>query len=173
MGGIQEWREVRMKNIVIGAALALGFALIPACSGRETMPAAHPTPQDQARGYGEQPEEQVAGAVESLESEEESGGSFATMVDMLQGRVAGLQIAEGVSGEITVRIRGDQSVYFNQPPLLVVNGVPVPAYSFSSTLRTMNPRDVRSIQVLKDVGSTAIYGSRGAHGVILISLKRR
>ena len=162
-----------MKNVVLGAALTLGVALIPACGGKTTMPAAQPTPQDQARGYGEQPDEQVTGAVGSLESEEESGGSFATMVDMLRGRVAGLQIAEDVNGEISVRIRGDQSIYFNQEPLLVVNGVPVPPYSFSSTLRTMNPRDVRSIQVLKDVGSTAFYGSRGTHGVILISLKRR
>ncbi len=108
----------------------------------------------------------------SLESEEESGGHFATMVDMLRGRVAGLQIGESPSGEITIRIRGDQSLYFNKEPLLVVDGVPVPPYSFSSTLRSMNPRDVRSIRVLKDVGSTAAYGSRGAHGVILISLKR-
>ena len=162
-----------MKNVVIGAALALGFALIPACGGTATMPDAQPTPQDQAdRGYGEPPEDQVAGAVASLKSEEESGGHFATMVDMLRGRVAGLQIGESPSGEITVRIRGDQSLYFNKEPLLVVNGVPVPPYSFSTTLRTMNPQDVQSIQVLKDVGSTAIYGSRGAHGVILISLKR-
>lgn len=162
-----------MKNVVIGAALALGFALIPACGGMATTPNAQPTPQDQAdRGYGEQPDEHVAGAVASLESEEESGGHFATMVDMLRGRVAGLQIDEGPSGDITIRIRGDSSIYANEEPLLVVDGVPVPRFSFSSTLRAMDPRDVRSIRVLKDVGSTAIYGSRGAHGVILISLKR-
>jgi TonB-dependent SusC/RagA subfamily outer membrane receptor len=95
------------------------------------------------------------------------------MVDMLRGRVAGLQVWEDGNGEITVRIRGDQSVLFNQSPLLVVDGVSVPSYSFSSTLRSMNPRDVRSIRVLKDAGSTSMYGSRGAHGVILISLKRR
>jgi iron complex outermembrane receptor protein len=160
-----------MKNVVIGTALALGFALIPSCGGKTTMPATHPTPQDQAgKGYGDQPDEQVAGAVGSLEAE--SGGSFATMVDMLRGRVAGLQISEGPSGEITMRIRGDSSIYANQEPLLVVNGIPVPPYSFSSTLRTMDPQDVLSIRVLKDAGSTAAYGSRGAHGVILISLKR-
>ena len=138
------------------------------------MPGVQPTPEDQApRGYGEQPAEQVAGAVARLESEEESGGSFATMVDMLRGRVPGLEIGEDVNGNISIRIRGDQSLLFNTPPLLVVDGVPVPAYGFSSTLRSMNPRDVRSIQVLKDAGSTSSYGSRGAHGVILISLKRR
>ena len=108
-----------------------------------------------------------------LESAEESGGSFATMVDMLRGRVPGLEIGEGVNGNISIRIRGDQSINYNASPLLVVDGVPIPAYSFSSTLRSMSPQDVRSIQVLKDAGSTSSYGSRGAHGVILISLKRR
>jgi TonB-dependent SusC/RagA subfamily outer membrane receptor len=163
-----------MKTAIKGAALVLGLALLQACAGGATMPSAQPTPEDQApRGYGEQPEEQVAGAVSSLESEEESGGSFATMVDMLRGRVPGLQITETASGDISIKIRGDQSVYFNAEPLLVVDGVSVPAYSFSSTLRAMDPRDVRSIRVLKDAGSTSSYGSRGAHGVILITLKRR
>ena len=162
-----------MKNVVIGAALALGFVLIPACGGMATTPNAQPTAQDQrGRGYGDPTDEQVAGAVASLGSEEESGGHFANMVDMLRGRVAGLQIAEGPTGNISIRIRGDSSIYANEEPLLVVDGVPVPRYSFSSTLRAMDPRDVRSILVLKDAGSTSAYGSRGAHGVILISLKR-
>ncbi len=163
-----------MRTAVKGAALALGFALIQACAGKATMPGAQPTPQDRAGGGdGEQPAEQFAGAAGTLESEEESGGHFATMVDMLRGRVPGLQIAESPSGEISIRIRGVQSINFNGHPLLVVDGVSVPTYGFSSTLRAMDPRDVRSIRVLKDVGSTSSYGTRGAHGVILISLKRR
>jgi TonB-dependent SusC/RagA subfamily outer membrane receptor len=163
-----------MKTAVTRAALALGLVLLQACGGRATMPTAQPMAPDQTpRGYGEQPENEVAGAVSSLESEEESGGHFATMVDMLRGRVPGLQISETAGGDISIRIRGDQSIYFNKEPLLVVDGVSIPPYSFSSTLRTMNPRDVRSIRVLKDAGSTSSYGSRGAHGVILISLKRR
>lgn len=163
-----------MKTPVKGAALALGVLLIHACAGRRPDPGAEPTPQDRpARGVAEQPAEKVAGAVETVQSEEESGGHFATMVDMLRGRVAGLQISEAANGDINIRIRGNQSILFNEEPLLVVDGVPVPRYSFSSTLRTMDPRDVQSIRVLKDAGSTAGYGSRGAHGVILISLKRR
>lgn len=138
------------------------------------MPGAEPQPLEGARpAYEGQPLEEVAGASTSLESEEESAGSFATMVDMLRGRVPGLQISESPNGEISVRIRGDQSLYFNAEPLLVVDGVSVPPYAFSSTLRAMDPRDVRNIQVLKDAGSTSSYGIRGAHGVILISLKRR
>jgi len=163
-----------MKTAVKGAALALGFALIQACGGKATTPNAQPTPRDQTgRGYGEQPEEKIAGAVATVGSEEESGGTYTTMVDMLRGRVAGLEIGEAANGEITIRIRGNQSLYFNKEPLLVVDGVSVPPFSFSNTLRTMDPRDVESIQVLKDAGSTSGYGSRGAHGVILIRLKRR
>ncbi len=163
-----------MKTAVGGAPLVLGLVLIQACGGTAAVPSTGSFPQDQVpRGYGEQPADQVAGAVASLESEEESGGSFATMVEMLRGRVPGLQITESPSGQISIRIRGDQSVYFNQEPLLVVDGASVPPYSFSAALRAMDPRDVQSIRVLKDVGSTSSYGSRGAHGVILISLKRR
>ena len=172
--GIQERKEVRMKTAEKCAGLVLGLFLIQACGGGGSMPGSQPTPRDQGgTGYGEQPPEQVAGAVSSLGSEEEDGGSFATMVDMLRGRVPGLVVGENANGDISVRIRGDQSILFNDQPLLVVDGVAVPTYSFSSTLRAMDPRDVRSIQVLKDAGSTSFYGSRGAHGVILIRLKRR
>jgi TonB-dependent SusC/RagA subfamily outer membrane receptor len=169
--GIQERKEVRMKTAEKCAGLVLGLFLIQACGGGGSMPGSQPTPRDQGvAGYGEQPSEQVAGAVASLGSEEEDGGSFATMADMLRGRVPGLEVGESANGDISVRIRGDQSI---QQPLLVVDGVAIPTYSFSSTLRSMDPRDVVSIQVLKDAGSTSFYGSRGAHGVILIRLKRR
>lgn len=174
MSGMQGWREALMKTAVVGSALALVLTLMLACAGTATMPDVQPIPQDRTqRGAGEQPDDEIAGAVETLDSEDESGGHFATMADMLRGRVAGLQVTEDLNGEISVRIRGDQSLYFNQPPLLVVDGVPVPTYSFSSTLRSMDPGSVASIRVLKDAGSTSFYGVRGAHGVILIRLKRR
>jgi TonB-dependent SusC/RagA subfamily outer membrane receptor len=159
-----------MKTAVTGAVLLFGIPFTQACGGKAAGPPTEPSPRNQVeRGL---PQEEVAGAVSTLTSEEESGGHFATMVDMLRGRVPGLQVSEGASGEITVRIRGDQSILFNGPPLLVVDGVPVPPYAFSSTLRTMNPAEVQSIRVLKDTGSTSAYGTRGAHGVILIRLKR-
>ena len=163
-----------MKSPTKGAALALVFVLFQACGSRATFPSGRGAPEPEPKaGYGDQPAEKVAGAVSSLGSEEESGGTFATMVEMLRGRVPGLQIWEDPNGEISVRIRGNQSILFDNSPLLVVDGVTVPSYSFSSTLRSMDPRDVRNVQVLKDAGSTSMYGSRGAHGVILISLKRR
>lgn len=163
-----------MKRAAMWAGTGVVFFLAQACGGGGATAGTGLQPPDGARkGAGEQAPEQMAGASTSLESEAESGGSFATMVDMLRGRVPGLQITEGPGGEINARIRGDQSLYFNAAPLLVVDGVSVPPYAFSSTLRAMDPRDVRNIQVLKDAGSTSSYGIRGAHGVILISLKRR
>ena len=165
---------MQMKRLSTGAVLAFALLLAQACGGRGTMPGTEFQPSEGAKTEaGEQPTEQMAGASTALESEEESGGSFATMVDMLRGRVPGLQISESPGGDISVRIRGDQSLYCNSEPLLVVDGVSVPPYAFSATLRAMDPGDVRNIQVLKDTGSTSAYGIRGAHGVILISLKRR
>ena len=93
--GIQERKEVRMKTAEKCAGLVLGLFLIQACGGGGSMPGSQPTPRDQGvAGYGEQPSEQVAGAVASLGSEEEDGGSFATMADMLRGRVPGLQLLQ-------------------------------------------------------------------------------
>jgi len=162
-----------MRNYAIVAGLAFGLGLIPGCQRTAEMPRAEPTQgQEETDQYGIELGDRATGAVGGVESEEESGGHFATMADMLRGRVPGLQLSENANGEISVRIRGDQSILFNQEPLLVVNGIPTPPYSFSSTLRSMDPRSVRSIRVLKDAGSTSSYGSRGAHGVILITLKR-
>ena len=159
-----------MRNAAIAAALALGLTLVPGCQRQATMPIAQPTSgEEDPDAFGGQP----AGAVGTLESEEESGGHFATMADMLRGRVAGLQVSENANGDISIQIRGRQSFYAGEEPLLVVNGVTAPMGSLSSRLRSMDPRDVESIQVLKDVASTSIYGMRGANGVILIKLKRR
>jgi TonB-dependent SusC/RagA subfamily outer membrane receptor len=95
-----------------------------------------------------------------------------TMVEMLRGRVSGLQVSEAPNGDISLRIRGTSSFMADEQPLLVIDGVPVPTYAITSTLRTLDPQDVRTIQVLKDTGSTSAYGVRGANGVILITLRR-
>jgi len=107
----------------------------------------------------------------------------------LQGRVAGLQITQqnGIpGGTINVRIRGQNSIRSGNDPLYIVDGVPYPSTGISgsntsrvvlgtgglSPLSMINPGDIESIEVLKDADATAIYGSRGANGVILITTKR-
>lgn len=168
-----------MKNVVTAAALPLALLLLPACAAQAPGPDAAPAPDEDVREVGTPEEPHVhtgaaGGAVTVLESEEESGGHFTNMADMLRGRVAGLQVIQRPNGDISLRIRGlRKSFVGNEEPLLVVDGIPMPTYSISNTLRTMNPSDVESVRVLKDVGSTSAYGVRGANGVIVIRLKRR
>ncbi|RYZ25069.1 MAG: SusC/RagA family TonB-linked outer membrane protein, partial [Sphingobacteriales bacterium] len=103
----------------------------------------------------------------------------------LQGRVAGLQIspANGLPGAgINVLIRGKNSIQNGVTPLIIIDGVPflgtderlmqLGAFNANNPFATINPKDIESIEVLKDADATAIYGSRGANGVILISTKK-
>ena len=88
----------------------------------------------------------------------------------MQGKAAGVQISTnnrpGELGEI--RIRGNRSINASNDPLYVIDGIPMTAGS----LADINPNDIESIEVLKDASATAIYGSRGANGVILVSTKK-
>jgi TonB-dependent SusC/RagA subfamily outer membrane receptor len=101
---------------------------------------------------------------------------FESVVEMLRSQVPGLLVTELPNGEIRLRIRGDQQTLRtddeSNQPLLVIDGMSILPSGIRGALRGLNPRDVESIQVLKDVSSTAIYGSRAANGVILIQLKR-
>jgi TonB-dependent SusC/RagA subfamily outer membrane receptor len=163
-----------MKNATIVIAVAFGLASTLACQTHEPAPATQPGPTgDAPDAEGTNPDTRRAGAVVTLESEEESGGHFTDMVDMLRGRVSGLQVVELANGNISLRIRGLATSFMaNQEPLLVVDGLRVPTYAITNTLRTIDPREVRSIQVLKDVASTSAYGARGVNGVIVIRLKK-
>lgn len=100
---------------------------------------------------------------------------YESVVEMLRGRVPGLEIVETGEGAIEVRIRGmtqSMGVASDQQPLVVVDGVRS-SRPAGEALLSLNPRDVATISVIKDVGSTAIYGTKGANGVILVRLKRR
>jgi TonB-dependent SusC/RagA subfamily outer membrane receptor len=142
----------------------------PEASEPEESESEESEPEESGSRFGET----AGGAVAVVESEEEGGGRFTSMADMLRGRVAGLQVIEGANGDISLRIRGlSKSFMGNEEPLLVVDGVPMPTFNMSNTLRTIDPSDVASIHVLKDVASTSAYGIRGANGVIVIRLKRR
>jgi TonB-dependent starch-binding outer membrane protein SusC len=89
---------------------------------------------------------------------------------VLQGRVAGVTVSRAPGG-ISVRIRGGSSLYGNNEPLYVLDGMPIQAGP-NGTLTGINPYDIESIQVLKDPAETAMYGARGANGVIIIKMKK-
>ncbi len=91
---------------------------------------------------------------------------------LLKGRVSGVQVSLTPSGDLSVRIRGATSFYAGSEPLYVLDGIPIQAGP-GGALTGINPYDIESIEVLKNPAETALYGVRGANGVIVIKTKRR
>ncbi|MBZ4676217.1 MAG: SusC/RagA family TonB-linked outer membrane protein [Anaerophaga sp.] len=121
-----------------------------------------------AVGYGVQRKSDITGSVASVDFSELEDQPVANLEQALQGRVAGVQIVSNSGapgGTIGVRVRGIGTIN-NADPLYVVDGIPV------SNIDFLNANDIASIEVLKDASASAIYGSRGANGVVLISTKK-
>ena len=120
-------------------------------------------------GYGTQKRSDITGAVSKFKDDKLDQKAVSRIDQAMQGRIAGVQI-QNVSAQAgdapKITIRGISSVNAGQSPLVVVDGQPVP-----DGLSFVNPADVESVEVLKDAASAAIYGSRGASGVILITTK--
>jgi len=118
-------------------------------------------------GYGTQKRSKISGAVSTVTSDEITEAPVLRTEQALQGRIAGVQVAQnsGAPGSaLTVRVRGVGTIN-NSDPLYIVDGIPVEGIDF------LNPNDIESINVLKDAASSAIYGARGANGVVLITTK--
>jgi TonB-dependent SusC/RagA subfamily outer membrane receptor len=124
-----------------------------------------------AIGYGSQARRDVTGSVESVSGDVARRNSPTTMADMIDGRFAGVEVRHLTSGGMSVRIRGQRTFKGDGEPLYVVDGIPQHVSS-NGVLNDIDPRYVQSIEVLKDAGSTAVYGARGANGVILITTTR-
>jgi TonB-dependent starch-binding outer membrane protein SusC len=140
-------------------------------------------------GYGTQKQKDITGGIVALGPKDFNQGVIASPEQLLQGRAAGVQITPS-SGEpgagINIQIRGSTSVRSNSNPLYVIDGVPLDGGDVSAggqdfgggttsarnPLNFLNPNDIENISVLKDASSAAIYGSRGANGVVLITTKR-
>lgn len=121
-------------------------------------------------GYGSVKRRDLTGSVSSLSGDVVAETPTPRIDDALRGKVSGLQITPTSSAPgaaATVRIRGSNSLSANNEPLYVIDG-----FIGGFNLNDINPQDVESIQVLKDASATAIYGSRGSNGVILINTKR-
>jgi iron complex outermembrane receptor protein len=128
-------------------------------------------------GYGTQRKKDVTGAVKSLKSDEFNKGIVNTPQQLLQGKVSGVNVTSS-SGEpgatIGITVRGPGGVRTGSTPLFVVDGLPLDNSSTGGgdPLNFINPQDIESMDVLKDASATAIYGARGANGVIIITTKR-
>lgn len=123
-----------------------------------------------AIGYGVVKKSDLTGSVGSLKAEEIAKQPVTRVDQALQGRVSGVQVTtiNGAPGTgSSIRIRGGNSINAGNEPLYVIDG-----FIGGGDLNTINPNDIESIEILKDASSTAIYGSRGSNGVILITTKR-
>jgi TonB-linked SusC/RagA family outer membrane protein len=141
-------------------------------------------------GYGAQRRESITGSVATVEADQANVGVITNANQMLEGRVAGLQMVTNngePGGGAQIRVRGGTSISASNDPLYVVDGIPLQNEPIvaggmrgvdidqalpRSPLNSINPNDIESITVLKDASATAIYGSRGANGVILIQTRR-
>ncbi|SDY60893.1 SusC/RagA family TonB-linked outer membrane protein [Hymenobacter psychrophilus] len=122
-------------------------------------------------GYGEVKRADLTGSVGSVNMDDLNKAPVKSFDDALAGRVAGVQVTspDGQPGAApNIVIRGGNSITQDNSPLYVVDGFPIENYNNNA----INPSDIESIQILKDASSTAIYGSRGANGVVLITTKR-
>ena len=170
---------------------SVGFVLEEATVGERSVIDISLTPDIQALneivvvGYGVQKKSDVTGALTSVSSDELTSRPVNNAVEAMQGKAAGVDVTSnerpGTVGDIT--IRGVRSLTASNSPLYVVDGIPlvtgtVEASGVSNNKVTLggidnlNPNDIESIDILKDASATAIYGSRGANGVVLITTKK-
>jgi len=121
-------------------------------------------------GYGTQRKEAITGSVSSISGEKLNEVPSSNISDALQGRLPGVQISQTSTqpgATMQILIRGQRSISASNDPLIVLDGIP-----FSGSFSDIDPENVKSISVLKDASATAIYGSRGANGVILITTNK-
>lgn len=136
-------------------------------------------------GYGTVLKSDLTGSISSIDADDIQSTSISSMVEGLQGKAAGVIITQ-TSGQpgsgSTIRIRGTSSINGNNEPLYVIDGIPIISSENISVgavqgpslnpLASINPNDIQSVEILKDASATAIYGARGANGVILVTTKR-
>lgn len=120
-------------------------------------------------GYGQIQKRDLTGSVSSLNSEEFDRGVQVNVDQMIQGKVPGVRVIQNSArpgGGYTIRIRGTTSITAGNQPLYVIDGLP------GAPVNALNPGDIESIEILKDASAAAIYGARGANGVILITTRK-
>jgi len=121
-------------------------------------------------GYGTQRAEAVTGSVASIRGEAVRDVPSANISQALQGRLPGVEFSQTSSqpgAAMQIRIRGTRSLTASNDPLVVLDGIP-----FAGSIGDINPNDIKSVDILKDASATAIYGSRGANGVILVTTNK-
>ena len=160
-----------VRNVVVtaGETVTADFRLRPAAMALSGIVVV---------GYGTQEAKDVTGSVATVGTEEFNTGRVVSPEALIRGKVAGVQVADNnePGGGIAVRVRGGTSVNASNEPLYVIDGVPIDVGGGSTVsgrngLNFLNPNDIETVTVLKDASATAIYGNRGANGVVIITTK--
>lgn len=149
------------QNVVIGSRSVIDVVLSEDISNLEEVVVV---------GYGTQRKSDLTGSVSSVNTEDLNAFPTTNVLQALTGRAAGVQVTQNTGepgGSMSVRIRGTSSIQGSNEPLYVIDGFPISG----SNPTILNNLDVESIEILKDASATAIYGSRGANGVVLITTK--
>ena len=129
-------------------------------------------------GYGQARKSDLTGSVTAIKPDEKNHGLITNAQDMIQGKIAGVNVTSGggtPGGGATIRIRGGSSLNASNDPLIVIDGLAMDNQGIkgvANPLSMVNPADIESFTVLKDASATAIYGSRGSNGVIIITTKK-
>ncbi|MCG8309269.1 MAG: TonB-dependent receptor [Cytophagales bacterium] len=148
------------EEVLIGSKSVIDLVMVPDITSLEEIVVI---------GYGEVEKRDVTGAIGSVETDDIVRANPVQTAKAIQGQVAGVNVtrANGKPGSgYDINIRGLNSIDFSNEPLVVIDGV------MGGDLNALNPADIESMDILKDASATAIYGSRGANGVIIISTKR-
>jgi TonB-linked SusC/RagA family outer membrane protein len=170
----------RVKEIVIGTRNRIDVTMEEDVSELEEVVVI---------GYGTVKKRDLTGSVSSVDPDELNLGSASNIEEVMTGRVPGVQVNQNSAepgGSVNVRIRGASSINAGNEPLYVIDGMPIdnsPVITGTGAgvtanrntrnpLNMINPNDIESIEILKDASATAIYGSRGANGVIMITTKK-
>jgi TonB-linked SusC/RagA family outer membrane protein len=149
------------QEIVVGARSSIDVSMVPDTRTLQEVVVV---------GYGEMQKRDITGSVAQVSSEELQAVPVFNVEQALKARAAGVQVTQNSGqpgGRIEVRIRGGNSMIGNNQPLYVVDGFPI-----TGGIEFLNPSDIESIDILKDASATAIYGARGANGVVIITSKR-
>lgn len=150
----------KTQNIPINNKTVINISLVQEVTGLDEVVVV---------GYGTMKKSDLTGAITQMNAEDITAVSTSNPVQALQGRSAGVSVmTNNAPGESpTLRIRGSGSISAGNDPLYVVDGFPL----MDADLSDINPNDIKSMEILKDASATAIYGSRGANGVVLITTK--
>ena len=159
VGTVLEISYTGYKTLTISAKQNMGIKMEPDAIGLEELVVV---------GYGTQKKRDLTGSVVSVKNEDVVATPTSNVMEALQGKIAGLDITKSsgqVGGGVNILLRGSRSIYGDNSPLFIIDGLP-------GSYDDISPNDIESIDVLKDASSTAIYGSAGANGVIIITTKR-